>query len=104
MESFDKLEVNAMLKALLGTKDDKISSLVNQITSSYSEKKVLKEDNIKIIAMDPKQCVVIVGMHRSGTSSIAGILNFCGFYTGEENELIKPDNDNPKGLLITSLL
>ncbi len=39
----------------------------------------------------------ISGMHRSGTSMVARLLNLCGLYLGEEEELINPSADNPEG-------
>ena len=41
--------------------------------------------------------VFILGMHRSGTSALANILWNAGYYTGEENELIKPNIYNRDG-------
>lgn len=42
-----------------------------------------------------KKCLVILGMHRSGTSALSGALNLAGFNPG--NELFIPEEDNPKG-------
>ena len=39
----------------------------------------------------------MLGMHRSGTSAVARILNLLGVYLGPEEYLIKPGFDNPKG-------
>ncbi len=39
--------------------------------------------------------VIITGMHRSGTSMIAGLLELCGLYLG--NNLLSGLSDNPKG-------
>lgn len=39
----------------------------------------------------------ITGMHRSGTSMIARILNLCGLYLGAEEEIMPPDKGNPAG-------
>lgn len=39
--------------------------------------------------------VIITGMHRSGTSMVAGLLNHCGLYLGKN--LLGPKADNPKG-------
>ena len=39
--------------------------------------------------------IIITGMHRSGTSMIAGLLKLCGLYLG--NNLIGGLKDNPKG-------
>ena len=41
--------------------------------------------------------VCITGMHRSGTSMIARLLNLCGLYLGDEAELIRAAEDNPEG-------
>ena len=40
---------------------------------------------------------VVLGMHRSGTSAIAGFLAKAGFYAGEETDLLPSAEDNPKG-------
>ena len=42
-----------------------------------------------------KTCIIVLGMHRSGTSSLAGILNVSGIFMGKE--LLKESSDNPKG-------
>jgi len=44
-----------------------------------------------------RQPLCITGMHRSGTSMVARLLNVCGLYLGEEKELIGPQPDNPEG-------
>jgi len=41
--------------------------------------------------------ICITGMHRSGTSMVARLLNLCGCYLGEGNELIPATPDNPDG-------
>lgn len=42
--------------------------------------------------------VIILGMHRSGTSMLAGLLaTVFGYYTGEEDDLIPPRYANAKG-------
>ncbi|HTW06163.1 MAG TPA: hypothetical protein VME46_01545 [Acidimicrobiales bacterium] len=41
--------------------------------------------------------VVVLGMHRSGTSAVAGFLAKSGFYAGEDSELLPAAEDNPKG-------
>lgn len=40
-------------------------------------------------------CVLVIGMHRTGTSTIAGILSILGVDLG--NRLLIPSRDNPKG-------
>lgn len=46
-----------------------------------------------------KEVICILGMHRSGTSMISRLLNICGLYLGEKEELItEPDlKGNRKG-------
>ncbi|MEE9162664.1 MAG: tetratricopeptide repeat protein [Candidatus Neomarinimicrobiota bacterium] len=41
--------------------------------------------------------VNITGMHRSGTSMVARILNMCGLYLGPEERIMPPDEGNPAG-------
>ena len=41
--------------------------------------------------------ICIAGMHRSGTSMVARLLNLCGLYLGEPNELPGPLGDNLEG-------
>lgn len=41
--------------------------------------------------------VCIAGMHRSGTSMIARMLNLCGLYLGSPEELYPAKPDNPEG-------
>ena len=43
------------------------------------------------------QPVCIAGMHRSGTSSIAQLLHWCGLYLGPDDELFAPGPANPDG-------
>lgn len=41
--------------------------------------------------------LVVLGMHRSGTSALAGSLGLCGAWLGEEAELTAPNKENPRG-------
>lgn len=41
--------------------------------------------------------VCIAGMHRSGTSMVAGLLRRAGLYLGEEADLLPPAEGNPDG-------
>jgi hypothetical protein len=45
----------------------------------------------------PLEGVAVLGMHRSGTSAVAGFLSRAGFYAGGEDDLLAPAEDNPKG-------
>lgn len=44
-----------------------------------------------------KRCIFIIGIHRSGSSMLAGIIKLLGAYFGLETDLRKPGNKNPKG-------
>jgi hypothetical protein len=41
--------------------------------------------------------VCVLGMHRSGTSLIARMVNLLGVYFGPEERMLPPQPDNPKG-------
>jgi hypothetical protein len=41
--------------------------------------------------------IIILGMHRSGTSAVTRLINMLGAYVGEENVLMPPAEDNQKG-------
>jgi hypothetical protein len=41
--------------------------------------------------------ICIIGMHRSGTSMMAGLLHQCGLYLGPENQLLGANSGNPEG-------
>ncbi|WP_319549661.1 hypothetical protein [Desulfogranum marinum] len=45
--------------------------------------------------MSGKTCIFVLGMHRSGTSALTGLLNTLGVELGEK--LLSPLVDNPKG-------
>src|SRR5437016_5464857 len=42
-------------------------------------------------------CVLIVGMHRSGTSLVAGALNILGLSLGDPANMMPPNEGNPTG-------
>ncbi|NOT54015.1 MAG: hypothetical protein HOP18_05360, partial [Deltaproteobacteria bacterium] len=41
--------------------------------------------------------IIVLGMHRSGTSPLTRIINLMGVYVGTEGTLMSPHQDNPKG-------
>jgi len=41
--------------------------------------------------------VIICGMHRSGTSMVSQVLEGCGLYLGNKNDLLSSTQDNPSG-------
>lgn len=41
--------------------------------------------------------VTVLGMHRSGTSAVAGVFVAAGFYAGNDDELLPPDPSQPAG-------
>ena len=55
----------------------------------------LQERNPKKRSSRP--ALVVLGMHRSGTSAITGSLRFSGAWVGEEEELTRPNAENPQG-------
>ena len=47
--------------------------------------------------MTQAEVICVLGMHRSGTSAVARLVNLLGVYLGPEENLVKPGFDNPKG-------
>ena len=45
----------------------------------------------------PASALVVLGMHRSGTSAITGTLGLCGAWVGEQDELTGAGHQNLKG-------
>jgi hypothetical protein len=45
----------------------------------------------------PTRAVCVTGMHRSGTSAVAGALGLIGASLGRSDRMLKPGPDNPKG-------
>ena len=45
----------------------------------------------------PGTGLVVLGMHRSGTSAITGLLHLCGAWVGEQHELTDANIENPHG-------
>jgi hypothetical protein len=41
--------------------------------------------------------VLVLGMHRSGTSALARVVNLLGFHVGDEGALVRPSAANPAG-------
>jgi len=48
-------------------------------------------------APSTSSAVCVTGMHRSGTSFIAGTLRFLGVSLGDPERMLRPGPDNPKG-------
>ena len=46
---------------------------------------------------DGRQGLIVLGMHRSGTSALTGALNRCGVWLGSEFDLTGANRENPKG-------
>jgi len=47
-----------------------------------------------------KRAICVLGMHRTGTSAIAGTINMLVVYWAETNRLMKSEDDNPKGFWV----
>lgn len=41
--------------------------------------------------------IIVLGMHRSGTSLVANLAQLCGAYAGDESLLLQADSGNPAG-------
>jgi len=51
-----------------------------------------------LLALEPPPMpICIAGMHRSGSSMVARVLNLSGLYLGQESELFAGRPDNPEG-------
>ncbi len=48
-------------------------------------------------SLKKSKAVCILGMHRSGTSTITRAVNLLGAYLGEDSDLMPPAQDNPEG-------
>ena len=51
----------------------------------------------KLDERDPRSALLVLGMHRSGTSAVTGALRLCGAWLGEETELTGANVENPHG-------
>ena len=52
------------------------------------------------ISAQERQVILLLGMHRSGTSLLAGVISLLGAYVGEAADLVPPDARlNPRGYL-----
>jgi hypothetical protein len=47
--------------------------------------------------MEKRRFVIVIGMHRSGTSLVARVINLLGVDLGPPSSLMEPKPDNPKG-------
>ena len=41
--------------------------------------------------------IIVLGMHRAGTSAVTRLINLMGAYLGPEEQLLPATPDNPKG-------
>ena len=60
----------------------------------------MSADNVVARSLDEKSsgsALLVLGMHRSGTSAMAGVLGLCGAWVGEETELTGKNVENPLG-------
>ena len=58
----------------------------------------MNKDNYRAVTFtQERKNLVILGMHRSGTSMISGALVRCGLYAGIQDELLSAGVDNPRG-------
>ncbi len=52
---------------------------------------------MQFIDNEKNNVICIIGMHRSGTSMVARLLNLCGLDLGPSNQLMPPHDGNPLG-------
>ena len=50
-----------------------------------------------IVNKKKSRVICIIGMHRSGTSMVAQLLNLCGLDLGPSEQFLKPNEHNPLG-------
>lgn len=58
---------------------------------------VNKEKNKNSTLRAEKDLIIVLGMHRSGTSMITNMLENAGYFVGEGEDILNPAFDNPKG-------
>src|SRR6266481_10096071 len=56
-----------------------------------------REFEIMQMTRDEPVPVCIAGMHRSGTSMVAQLLNLCGLFLGNKEDMWGPTPANPEG-------
>lgn len=56
-----------------------------------------KAGEISPVTQTNPDVICIIGMHRSGTSMVARLLNLCGLYLGQAEQLFGPNSGNPEG-------
>lgn len=97
---------NLLIESLKGTiesQNNLIVTLEEELISLRKEKQSLlinvaekKKENMHLAPISAQvQGLIVLGMHRSGTSVLGGLINKMGLKTG--GPLIKPGEDNSKG-------
>lgn len=51
----------------------------------------------QVTPTEGNRAICILGMHRSGTSAVARVLNLLGVYLGKQENIMPPGPDNPEG-------
>ena len=91
--------VTASLKGTIESQNNLILTLEEELITLRKEKQSLlgkkKEDMHFATTSARVQGLVVLGMHRSGTSVLGGLINKMGLKTG--GPLIQPGEDNSKG-------
>ncbi len=68
----------------------KISNWINKAQEKVKGKQTIMNEK-------KNDVICIIGMHRSGTSMIARLLNLCGLDLGPPEQLVVPNEFNPPG-------
>ena len=72
----------------------------NSLLASRSETIDVSPANSGEASLDERlsgPSILVLGMHRSGTSALTGALGLCGAWVGEEPELTGANIENPRG-------
>lgn len=83
-----------------GVEVERATAAMAKLEKLPASNAILEAGNIKLknlLEQREKIPICIAGMHRSGTSMIARLLNSCGVYLGPEGDLVPAQPDNPEG-------
>ena len=82
-------EANSLVSGIVDLSCKAFNSIPNDTIENF------KERTPKPIFTSEALC--ILGMHRSGTSSVSRAFNLLGYYLGEDSDIINACPENPKG-------
>jgi GT2 family glycosyltransferase len=101
-EQRDERRAHARAEAMRFARQHSVDAGVELLIERLDAAGVLKPRAPKPVAHPPARAtvlsgqIIVLGMHRSGTSSIGGLLALFGAWPGPHDQLLRGD-DNPKG-------